>query len=263
MLQRSPIIVGLLFAATLAVDCVSVYWLWDSPFGRHSGPIFMALSYGQISLLAAWAVLQRRQIGWRWLAPLIASLLSAAILLMTFSLNDRVTLPTDVTVAEFYRYLTGIYVVYAAPALLSLWLLKPSPLVRRAGGSDRRPPWQFSVGNLLILITGTSLLLPVLVENELLGDVALKQSAVIAGNLALLVTIVIVSSQAWQWLIRIGASLAAAITIGGVCELSGVEIDFVPYYLIYGTILIAWLELGPVLPPVDAVFEAGAKVFPK
>jgi len=249
MPRRSPVIIGLLFAATLAVDAVAVVWGVVTGGGEASGTLFFALTFSQVGLLCVWAVLKRHYVGWRWVAPFAGGLAVASLTVLVELIAEHFRGPPDA--GEVFLAFTSLYWINVAVTLATLWILKPTRLFPKKGQTRHRPTWRFSVGNLLILMTGTSVLLMLLAGNELIAGAAAEVSTIVVGNVVLLVAVVLACSMERHWLLRLGTSLAAAIAIGAVSWQLGPEIAsirLVASYLIQTIVLFAWLELGRILP---------------
>jgi hypothetical protein len=262
MQQRSPLIVVLLFAATIAVDAVSAYWTLTAELSQASIDFYFGLMFSQLGLLSAWAVLAHRKIGLRWLVPFAAALIAAIVPLVVI---ERIlwqtalmegTGPVEGELRRAYFAFVGMFWLDAASALSALWLLKPTRLVRKSGETNEAPAWQFSIKNVLILMTGLSILLVVLVESGAMADSPASTVTLIVSNVLLLIAVVGVCSTTWHWFVRFGTALSAATMIGVGFTVASADlsqkINLTAYYYVQAIVLFTWLELGPILPAASA-----------
>lgn len=116
MPRRSPVIFWLLLAATISVDAVATYWIFDNESNTAAMTLYLALAFGQLSMLCEWAVLFHTVLGLRWLVPFVAGLPIA--LLMTFAAGEP---GPD----ALFAYMSLMW-VHVALILLVLWILKPT-----------------------------------------------------------------------------------------------------------------------------------------
>lgn len=256
MPQRSPIIIGLLFAATLAVDVVAAILLRRLESVSWAWLLFQALSYAQVNLLAVWTVLRSSKVGWRWLAPFIVGAIAACVMWS----GARSLEPGNATSVSLLEY-GAVYWVNAGIAVLVLWILRPTRLLQGTSEIDTGRTWRFSIANLLILLTLTSLVLAILVRNEVAWDYLL---ALAAGNVLLLTTLVLICFQSWHWLLRLCASFSVAPPAALLTAwISGAAAPtLIDFMLIQVVVLVAWLELGPILPNTSRIESVGGEQGP-
>ena len=234
-MQRSPVIFWLLLAATVSVDAVAVFWLFDSRGGEshiEAATLYTALAFGQLSVICAWVVLTYARIGIRWLVPFFAGLPIA--LIMEHTITNR--LSTYTTLAW----------THVALVLLSLWLLKPTRTFAGASDHSNQPSWQFSISHLLVLMTCVAVLTVVLRNADILVDEPASVVFFTIGNAILLIAIVAGTQTRWPWPLRLTASLGVAIIIAGICEWTQTafadEINSFAFNLIQALVIWSWLE---------------------
>src|SRR5262245_61250675 len=74
-----PVNFWLLLAATVSLDLVATYELFDSG-NNEATALFLGMAYGQISLLCVWAVAERSRTKARWLAPVGAAMVVVCVM---------------------------------------------------------------------------------------------------------------------------------------------------------------------------------------
>lgn len=250
MPQRSPILVALLFAATLAVNAVVAFWMATQTSGLLLGMLFYALTFAQLNVLAVWAVFSRSRMGWRWVAPVAGGLAFAAVWSVVTLLGPNGP-PPQISNLAFLMTLSGFFWLHVTAAMGLLWMLKSMGVLSTHRDSAVDFRWQFSIGNLLVLTTVGCVLLTLFVANELLQSGVGYILELVAINVLLLAAVAFGSSRSWHWLLRLALSAAAAIVIGLISKAfvrNMPGFDFATYSLIQALVTCAWLELGPILP---------------
>jgi hypothetical protein len=241
MPQQSRLIFWLLLAATLCVNCATTVWMFQMRLRDPTPTFFLALAYGQVNILCAWAVLFTPRISFRWVAPFAAGALVGLLL----AIGERTT-PSILT-NEMLTY-TGLIWAQIALTLPVLWPLKTMrPFVLHAEGKQQ-PRWQFGTKHLLTLMTCLAALLAVLGRSkELSNHASAITGLVIVNELLLLSTIVAVSKSNLHVLLRLAFSLAAALAIAIPCEWFQIaladDLDMFTFNLIQAAIMWAWLEV--------------------
>ncbi len=248
MPQRSPVIVWLLFAATLCVDAVA-WTAAKSPHGPYWELIYDALAAGQLGVVCIWSILRpRANVATRvapWIAVIIASVAA------TYFGETR-------NVWQIVPY----YGLHVALLLMALWLLVRTRYWEHRTGSARE--WKYSVAQLLIVMTVVGLLGATLRGNEIFEDAA-AAALFIFGSVAVAVASLVSWTAARHILIRLAGALGVALAVGLVVWLV-VSIVFaaaygpreIPplftvtifssHYLIQAVVLSTWIALGQVLP---------------
>src|SRR5450755_1392180 len=74
--QRSPVILALLAAATLALDAVAIHWILAAPIAVAAGILVDALCFSQLGLACVWAVFQPGRRIWGALVVSVVLLLA-------------------------------------------------------------------------------------------------------------------------------------------------------------------------------------------
>ena len=153
MKQQSQILFWLLLAATAAVDIVAITWLLQAGPESRAAFLYDALVAGQFAVVCIWAAFAARRTWSAWIGVTVAVLVSTAV-------DVRVT---QLSVAEAF----GIYGSFAAALMAALWTLQRTSRWKRLSGIDS-PAWQFSIGQLLAVMTLVALLITSLRGSDLL-----------------------------------------------------------------------------------------------
>ena len=237
-------------AATAAVDAVAIAWLVQAGPMSRAAYLFDALVIGQLGVVCIWAVFAARRIWSSLLAIAVAVLVSTALDVWAAWMNAQESF--------------GIYAALAAAFVTALWMLKQTPLWQRSVYSARSG-WQFSVGQVLVVMTIVALLLASLRNTELIagaGDWKFLAALSICDVLMVLVA-VLSAVRFWGWPVRLavdcavavalGVSLTAAAAAGWLGESMVIPIyqEIVPntaYMIVISLVLFVWLELAPILP---------------
>lgn len=250
MKSHAKILFWLLVAATLAVDAVALAWLFQAGPMSRAAYLFDALVSGQLAVVCIWAVQAARRLWSSLLAIAVAVVVSTAFDVWAAWMNARESF--------------GSYAVLAAAFVAALWLLKQTPLWYRSVYSTR-PGWQFSIGQVLVVMTIVALLSASLRDTELVssGGEWKYLAGVMACEVLVVIACVLSSIRLREWWIRLVADCAAAIALGvaltfaaasgGLGELMILEfrqevITYVAYLLVIALVIFTWLELAPILP---------------
>ena len=237
-MQRSPVIFWLLLAATICVDAMATYGILDFGSEGHIAAVtlYIALAFGQLSVLCAWAVLWHVRLGLRWLVPFLTGIPIA--LTMAYVISPPL-------IERLLSY-TSLMWTHVALVLLSLWLLKPTRIFAGASDHSNQPSWQFSISHLLVLMTCVAVLTVVLRNADILVDEPAAVVFFTIGNAILLIAIVAGTQTRWPWPLRLTASLGTAIIIAGICEWTQTsfadEINSFAFNLIQAIVIWLWLE---------------------
>jgi hypothetical protein len=247
---HSQILFWLLVAATLAVDAVALAWLVQAGPMTRAAYLFDALVSGQLAVVCIWAVFAARRMWLSLLAIAVAVIVSTALDVWAAWMNAQESF--------------GIYAALAAAIVTALWILKQTPFWRRTV-KPAQFGWQFSIGQVLVVMTIVALLLASLRNTELVaGASEWKYLAAVATCDVLIVLVCVLSSILLRdWWVRLAAACAAAIvlgvaitftaTTGWLGELMIVEfnqevVTHIVYLLVIAMVIFAWLELAPILP---------------
>jgi hypothetical protein len=238
MPRTSPIIFWLLLAATLCVNAVSIYWIFDEGISAASATLYVALAFAELSALAVWAVLLHRVFGARWLAPFFAGLAVGWIVMYAQ--------PTDEPRREILFIYTGLLWTHTIFVISMLWLLKPTRLLQGfANNSNLR--WQFGVGHLLLAMTALALFLIVVQQADALIDEVADVITMCVANAVLLLAVLLAAQRISHWPFRLTLSLGAALAIAGVCSFTGIafaiDLNSYAFNLVQALMLWAWIEV--------------------
>jgi hypothetical protein len=244
VLQRSPVVLVLLAAATLALDAVAIHWLQMEPTAIAAGAFYDALCFSQLGLACLYVVFNpgRRIFG---------SVILAAVLLCVTTTTARLL---DYGPWEMVAYF-GTYVTLL---ILSAWTVKHTKLWP-ARDRATRGIWQFSVGQLLTLMTVLAVLL------TLFRGVVIIPGADVAADVvtstALVVAVVVIWARPWILPLRLAALLFAAGLFGLADWVHGwwspnpnlptqandISIS-IGDSLIQALVVFIWLEVGRIIP---------------
>jgi hypothetical protein len=239
----------LLLAATIAIDAVAVYWLYADAYRAAADTLFDALVVSQISLFCIWAILGARGRIWAPLVPFAAAAVTVAAIepLGLFRWTDAA--------AE-----RGIHV---AALLTLLWILKRTPWWQRGVSPAARENWQFSLSQLVVVMTVVAVLIAFLrhadVTREIWSEIL---GAVIYGYILLPVAAVLI----WRWVPSATLRLLATFVAAGIFAVKPVVLkqDYwlstLAFYLIQAPMLWLWLELGQIVTRPPAATDIGSDV---
>jgi hypothetical protein len=237
--RSSRIIFWLLLAATLSVDLVSLFWIAASKFRGTSATLFMGLAYGQLSALCVWAIVSQKTVGLRWIVPFVVGL--AAGLFAAEAERPGSPEKWDEDIAFI-----GLFWVHVVVAIVALWSLKPTSLVRDGGARIHTGAWRFSTKNLMVLMTVTAVLVALLGRNRLLsGDWGWVVSLAV-GNVAMLLVAIGLHRARLHRIFRFAGVCATALLIGAAWKWSGFVIgggmNLIAFYLIQAVVVWLWLQ---------------------
>jgi len=248
--QQPQIILWLLVAATAAVDAVAIAWLVEAGPLSRAAYLIDALMTGQLALVCIWAVFAAR----RMLASLAA-----------IGLAISVCTALDVWAAWMAaRETFGIYVGLAAAYVAILWIIKQTPGWQRVANRTHSG-WQFSIGQVLVVMTVVALTLVLLRDTTIAAsEEEWKFLAALSISDVLIVVVAVLANVHFsEWWVRLTASCAAAIALGisltyaqaagwlGETMVAPFNQEIVPntaYMLVIALLLVAWIELTPILP---------------
>jgi hypothetical protein len=242
-MQRSPIIFWLLLAATGAVGAVALsgFWLFgvygEAP-SAAVGALYEAWTFAVLSVVTIGVVFAPRR---RWVGLLSLVGVVAVIAALTAALAD---LHVGETAAFYASHVTGL--------AISLWIVKQTRLWRDAAPSPRPSRWQFSVAQLLLLMTLVAVLIASLRDGELADRHPVHiLFAIVATSVALGVAAVAIWLRPWRHaMFRLAAMLAAGGVIGWAAEAAvfPLSVMAVQSCLLEVVLIFAWLELGRIIP---------------
>jgi hypothetical protein len=256
---QARLLFWLLVAATIAVDAATIVML------ERNGPqsrvvyVYEALISAQLSAVCIWAIFSQQPTWWRW-AGVLAAVAIASLLGIPFG---------QFVIAESF----GLYGSYVAALALALWLLSSAKWWRKLTQLGSAS-WQFSLSQLLVVMTVSAMLITALRASELLFGAfpiwKLLLVLTISDVIVVIATLVIWKSS-WHWIFRLAATIANAALVGvlqtllthlgafGSVILSSIQDNLVPdliYRILMASVIFAWLEIGGIVP-VDRRAEVG------
>jgi len=202
-----------------------------------------------LSVACIWMVFGQRHVAWKALVGGLALLIAAAATARLFEFRLWETL--------------ALYIGYATLLVLLLWTIKQSVL-RPIPLATKTPVWQFSLGQLLVLMTVVGVLISLLRRSELLRSLGEAVATDLFAYSVLAAGQVVIWSRAWNLRLRMTASLGAAAIFGLASwvydglradPLLGFAPDDITMFLVNGLVqtlvIICWLEWGQILPQAD------------
>jgi hypothetical protein len=241
MPYRSPVLFWLLIAATLCVDAVAISLIVGRDLNSETATFFLALAYGQLSILCVQVVLTPGQPGFRLLRTFFAGVIAGYVL----SAGEPHSSRWD----QFQNFVAFVALmwIHVATALVLIWLLKPSKLCAGLAPRTVQRRWQFSTMQLLVLTTVLAALLGVLRHAGVLADHIGFVVGLTINNLVLLFLVVWGTSKVnVPIFIRLAFSLLSALLVAIVGVLISEELsrEINPWILniLQAGVLWAWLE---------------------
>jgi hypothetical protein len=242
------VILVLLAAATLALDAVAIHWLQAAPTSYAAGVLYDALCFSQLGLACIWAVFNPgRRIG----STLIVNVVLAVAIITTARLFDF-------GIWEMTAFL-GTYVTLL---ILTLWTVKYTKLWPKEAAAPKGI-WQFSVGQLLALMTVVAVLLMLFRGSDLIPGTEVATD--VATSSALAVAAVVIWLRPWHGVLRLSLLLFVASLLGladWVHASWSADFDFgsrasdipisIADSLIQAIVIFIWLEMGRLIPRADA-----------
>jgi hypothetical protein len=246
MARQSPIIFWLLLAATLCVDAAVLAWglsevRYSYPFSFYPSMALYAFVLGQLSLVCIWSMLRGTNLA-RQLVPPIVAVFCSALLIATFYYPEQFE-------TVFFDY-TAYYSLHTALLLIALWVLQRTMFWRRYMGYAH--PWQFSLTNLLTVMTAVALLSTASRIIPNFSEYGWFSLILTALPVMLAVLSIVIWIQSWHWILRLAGVVGCAIALAS-CTVLETNVNFAFFtsvpLLIQGLILSTWLACGPILPP--------------
>jgi hypothetical protein len=269
MHRQSPIITGLLIAATLSVDAAAFAHLLavGSTLSVSTSDAYLlvdALLMPQVGVVCAWSALANSKAIWIRTIPWLA-VIAAVTLKVT-----AITLLTESTLSESLRYWglrsdLSMYLFPTAVLMAALWISQRTRFWQNRTQMKRE--WQFSLGQMLVVTTVTAVLVACMAGNSMfVGDDGRWLTWAWLFSIAFLAFAAIVAwSFPWHWLLRFSSVLAVALALGLFFGYQyGGDLPFhlerqSAYYTIQAIVLSVWLGLGPILP-VSSVSSASSQL---
>jgi hypothetical protein len=247
--QRSPVILVLLVAATLALDAVAISWLRRDGVLSEAPYFYDALVSAQLALVCLWAVFSSRYATLGWIATVTAVLVVSKV---TSHISNGSTFAEEV----------GSNGSYVGALAVALWILKRTEFWRRLTGSGPIV-WQYSVTQLLSAMTIVAVIIVSLRHSELLTDWWQPLVTLTVGDVVVALATTLLWAGKELVVIRLASACATAIIVG-LCEapsqmdLQALQpagashfrlwLEMVVYAVIISLVIFTWLELVPIVP---------------
>lgn len=241
MPQRSPIIFALLIAASLGSCGVALSLTAEGLRPEYAEIAYFALLGGILSVVCVWSALRPRANFWTRGAPVAAAL----VVSIAFAHNH----PDD-----FIARLS-FFGAQAATLLAALWVFRRSRYWQQRSGMETK--WQFSIAQLLAVMTVVALLLVSFQLTNFWQDGG-DETAFFFGSIAGSTILAVASATIWSlnrhWLLRLAGVLAVAIGLSVpfyfFTEYGPDLFIFMMFQFLTQTIVMAvWLAWGGILPP--------------
>jgi len=241
MPQRSPIIFALLIAASLGSCGVALSLTAERSRSEYAAIAYFALLGSILSVVCIWSALRPRASFWTRGAPVAATL----VVSMAFALDH----PDD------FLDCLSFFGAQAAILLSALWAFRRSRYWQQRSGMETN--WQYSIAQLLVVMTVVALLL---VSFQLTnfwqdGD---DETAFFFGSIAGSTILAVASASIWSlnrhWLLRLAGVLAVAIGLSVpfyfFTGFGGYLFIFMTFqFLTQAIVMAVWLAWGGILPP--------------
>jgi hypothetical protein len=216
---RQPTKFWLLLIATIVIDVAVTAWLFnsqqqasstdslDDPALKYALPVWGALAFGQLSVLAIWSVFRLRYDWWSWAFPAAALFgVSAVRNYLQIWGSDWATI--DYASRSALQMLIPVVV---------LWMLVRVPWWQRITRDPLRRKWEFSLLQILAWTTAVAVLSTIFVRSSRLDGgmpMALGASFGIVVPAALAICVAAVSQLRIHWLLRVVGYLMAGLCAG-------------------------------------------------
>jgi hypothetical protein len=150
------------------------------------------------------------------------------------------------TVHDLTMAYTGLWLAHATLFLGCLWVLNQTYYRRRQGSPAGR--WQFSIRQLLIVMTILAILAVTLRSAQLIIDLWIWVVILLANNVLVALVTVVIHAARWHQLARIAAMAGVALLLGAVLVSIRTNREMLAINLIHVLILFAWLDFGSIIP---------------
>ena len=238
-------IIWLLLAATLAVDAVAIYGLYQNPMAPNAGVLFESLCFSQLSIVAIWSVFTTR----RMAVAAVALACAIGVAAATYGWLQDIH-PLEM-LAFFGTNVTLIVIL--------LWIFKHTKWWQRAIPRPAQT-WQFSVGHLLVLMTVVAVLITLFRRGDVLQTIQFAVASDIVTNCCLALATALI----WTTIARTPIRLILLVVVAALVGLAGWAstewfaaltnpadnnlLRSVAGSLIQVILLVAWTELGGIIP---------------
>jgi hypothetical protein len=245
--RSRSVIFWLLLAATICIDVAAFSGARSSSTAAYVGGDFLgavicdALLASQLSVVCVWAALGTNRLLW---VPVVAALLAGVVTAVLFDS------PSETFASSFHMYLS-VYGLEAATLLAGLWIIRGTHYWRQR---TDRSAWQFSVANLLLVMTAAAVLATTLRTGPFTDEEKWTNLGFALSVIGMSLASTIWWSLSWHWLLRFAATLGTALALGCLFSYFTAELGasgayaIGSHYLVQAIVLSAWLGWGPILP---------------
>jgi hypothetical protein len=246
MSRRSPVILWLLFAATLCVDAVAIYWSYAVTLDRTE-QLYFGLACGQISVVTIWAFFAAARRPWQWLVPFLAVAAAAQLTTWLYHAADANigAGPHQLLITYFCLWIPQVVLIIAI-----LWFLGQTSFADRWRPPSAAQRWRFAIRHLLIITTVLALMLVIMRQAEIVRTVPATLAAWIANNTAVAIVAFMIRTSRWHFFLRLAATAGASILLA-FAVFAGLQArtpHAIAVNLIQAIVLFLWLELGRITP---------------
>jgi hypothetical protein len=250
MKQRPPIVVGLLFAASLCAGAVALYWTGQWPQSDYADIVYVALLGGYVSVACLWSALRPRT------SVLSRSVPLAAVIIASIAYG--IPNPFD-----FVAFLT-FFGAHAALLLCALWVFRRSRYWQQRSGTESA--WQFSIVQLLAVTTTVALLIVAFQSSRLWNDGG-DDTAIFFGFVGSSATLATAAAYLWSrsshWFLGVAGIFAVALGLGVLFYFTRygayMVVFAVWHFLIQAIVLVLWLAWSEILPVRKSDDVAGSE----
>lgn len=252
MPHPSPIIFWLLLAATISIDAVAFSWAASEPDYSYGFVTFDALMLSQISVVCIWSGLSVAKSIWTRISPFLAVIVAS----LAWGMLGFEHFAGTIGLQEWMERTSAALVhqgLHAAPLLAMLWLFKRTAYWKLK--SDSSAEWQFSVADLLIVMTIVAVLGAGIRYTEVFGILDWTSVGFIGSSAILALASVFIWSLWWTPLflrlcgvIGVAIFLAAALSFTEEPFTKVFSVVIGTHYLIQALVLCMWLGCGSILP---------------
>jgi hypothetical protein len=239
MPQRSSINFWLLLAVTICVDAVSMSLIYGGAQERAEA-LYVALVCGQLSALCAWSSFSKR--------PLARSMVAFGFAIAASLWAGMADLISRKSLEQTATAYAGLWLSHVALLLILLWTVKRTAHGRHLGQSAGNVSWQFSTMHLFVMMTTLSVLIVLLRTSEIIQDVWLWVIIVIVNDVTVAIVCILILDARWHVIARCAVAAGIAALLGSILYLIRGWPEIIAVNLIHAFVLLAWLEVGGIMP---------------
>ncbi len=238
---RTTWVFWLLVTATVCANAVAIYALTSGHYllGRYALNLWSALILGQLSMVSIWLVFRQRHDVWSWILP-PAALLVAAIARRRLGVFGSGWEISDYVFRSALQMLVSIIV---------LWLLIRTATWRKMAPGSAHLKWEFSTLQLLFWMTLTALMSALVARSTWSAGqpLALTQAIGILAPGTVAVSVVILATLNFHWLVRVPGYLIVGAMVGMCLAYFrnwDITNQLVVEFVAQAIIIAAWVEWG-------------------